>query len=104
MALTLDELYVELRHGRVYECSLRDAQWHIDGMQDGRNIYIDPRPAILETLLHELTHRRCPHWGERRVLRESRRLLLSMDEKTKRRWWAAYRRVKRTSVPVDTAD
>jgi hypothetical protein len=88
----------------VYECSLRDKRWHLDGLQDGKAIYIDPRPAVLETLIHELIHRRHPRWGERAVTREARRLLATMDDKTKARWWRAYQRRKRKSCPVDTSD
>jgi hypothetical protein len=100
----LDDLADELKRGRVYECSLRDPKWHLDGLQDGENIYIDPRPAILETLCHELIHRRKPRWGERRVTREARRLVFGMDEATKAKWWRAYSRVKRKSGPVEVTE
>jgi hypothetical protein len=99
--LLLEDLRDELSRGRVYECSLRDAQWHLDGFQSGESIYIDPRPAILETLIHELLHRRKPRWGERKVTREARALLASMDEPTMRQWWNAYRRTKKKGVPID---
>jgi hypothetical protein len=99
----LDDLYDELQRGRVFECSLRDGGkgFQIDGLQDGQDIYIDPRPAILETLLHELTHRRKPRWGERRVTHEARRLAVRMDEATKARWWRAYNKIKRKGRPVE---
>lgn len=99
--IDLDDLYDELQRGRVYECSLRATTWQPDGLQDGENIYIDPRPAILETLLHELLHRRKPRMGERRVTVTARNLVVRMDEATKARWWRAYQRIKRRGVPVD---
>jgi hypothetical protein len=100
----LDDLYDELQRGKVYECSLRDPRWHLDGLQDGENIYIDPRPAILETLVHELLHRRKPRWGERAVTKQARRIVFGMDEPTKVRWWRAYAKVKRRGPAVDVED
>ena len=106
----LDDLWDELQRGKVYECSLRTTQSRngrpvqFDGLLDGEAVYIDPRPAILETLLHELLHRRKPRLGERTVTDHARRLALRMDEPTKRRWWSAYRRVKRTGPAINTED
>lgn len=97
----LADLEDELRRGSVVECSLRDARWHLDGMQSGQTVYVDPRPAILETLLHELTHRRYPRMGERTVTRTARRLIGRMDEATKARLWKAYNRIKRKGRPVE---
>jgi hypothetical protein len=102
--LLLDDLWDELQRGQIYECSLRSKTWQMDGLQEGQNIYIDPRPAILETLLHELLHRRKPRWGERRVAREARRLSVAMDESTKQHWWRGYRRIKKPSKPVEVVD
>ena len=100
----LDDLWDELQRGKVYECSLRSAKWQHDGLLDGESIYVDPRPAILETLVHELLHRRKPRWGERRVTREAKLHVIRMDEATKRRWWLAYRRIKRQGPAVDIED
>lgn len=100
----LDDLHDELLRGRIYECSLRSDRWQHDGLLDGESIYVDPRPAILETLIHELLHRRKPRWGERRVGREARLLVVRMDEATKAKWWRLYRRVKRRGPAVDIED
>jgi hypothetical protein len=97
----LDDLDDEIRRGKVYECSLRDPKWHLDGFQSGDAIYIDPRPAILESVIHELIHRRKPRLGERTVTRLARRLVAQMDEATKNRWWRTYQRTKRKSRPVE---
>ena len=102
--LTLEDLHHDLTRGRIYECTLRDPKWRLDGLQSGENIYIDPRPAILETLFHELTHRLRPRWSERRVRDESRRLLSRMDEADIARWWRAYQRVKKKARPVEVED
>ena len=100
----LDDLWDELHRGKVYECSLRSDTWQHDGLLDGESIYVDPRPAILETLIHELLHRRKPRLGERAVGRMARQLVVRMDEAVKRKWWQAYQRVKRRGPAVDIDD
>lgn len=102
--VTPDDLFEEIQRGRIYECSLRSERFVVDGLQSGENIYIDPRPAILETLCHELLHRKHPRWGERRVTREARRLVAVMDERTKQTWWLAYRRIVKRGRPVEVED
>ena len=104
MTPDIEDLYDELQRGRVYECSLRDPSWRLDGLQDGENIYIDPRPAIIETLVHELLHRRKPRWRERRVTVEARRLLSKMGEADLACWWRRYQRVKRKGRPVEVEE
>ncbi len=101
----LDDLWDEMTsRGRIYECSLRSTKWQVNGLQMGDCVYIDPRPAILEILVHELLHRRKPRWGERRVTREAKALVLQMDEETKKRWWRAYQKIKKKSVPLEVAE
>lgn len=97
----LDDLWDELNRGRIIECSLRDPKWHLDGLQLGDHIYIDPRPAVLETVVHELLHRRKPRMGERAVTKAARRLVAAMDESTKVKWWRAYSRIKRKGRPME---
>lgn len=104
MPVDLDDLHDELRRGHIWECSLRDPRWHLDGLREGDNIYIDPRPAILETVLHELLHRRKPRWGERRVTSEARRLLAQMKNGEMATWWRAYQQLKRKGRPVEIED
>lgn len=100
----LDDLWDELGRGRVFECSLRDPKWHLDGLQSDGAVFIDPRTSILETLIHELLHRRHPRMRETAVTREARRLLGGMDEATKTRWWAHYSRIKKKRRPLDVDD
>ena len=99
--LTLEDMLEELERGQIFECSLRDPKFRLDGLQDGERVYIDPRPAIIETLIHELIHRRKRQWGERRVTREARRLLYTMADQDLARWWARYNRTKKKSRPVE---
>ena len=104
MPLNLDDVQAELERGKVWECSLRDPRFMLDGMQGGEHVYIDPRPAILETLFHELLHRLRPRWGERRVTLEARRLLSTLGEADVAVWWRRYNRIKRKGRPVEVAD
>lgn len=97
----LDDLLDELSRGRVYECSLRDKQWVLDGLTDGDTIWIDPRPAIVDTVLHECLHRLKPRWGERTVRKHTARLLGRMGERDLHRVYRAYRRVVKKRRPVD---
>lgn len=101
MAVDLDDLWDELNRGKVYESSLRSSSWVMDGLQSGDSVYIDPRPAILETLVHELLHRRKPRLGERTVTALAKKFVSSMDEAAKNKWWKAYQRIKRKHPPVD---
>lgn len=103
-ALDLEDLYDELLRGRIFECSLRDPSFRLDGLQHGDAIYIDPRPAIIETLFHELTHRRRPRWSERRVTKESQRILSKMSDDDLATWWRRYQKAKRKGRPVDHFD
>lgn len=100
----LDDLWDELNRGRVYECRLRDPKWHLDGLREGENVYIDPRFTILETLCHELLHRRKPRLGERTVTQAARRMVAHMDERTMARWWRQYRKVRRAGPPFTVED
>jgi hypothetical protein len=102
--MELEDLWDEMQRGRIWECSLRDPKFHLDGLQDGENVYIDPRPAILETLVHELLHRRKPRLGEMTVLRLAHRLVMEMDEATKAKWWRAYKRIRKVGRPVVLED
>ena len=100
LAVTLEDLMNEMDRGKVYEATLRDPLWHLDGLQQGDCVYIDPRPNIILTLLHELIHRRYPRMGEKAVDRVSRKLVCKMSEADLTRWWKAYNRVKIKGRPV----
>ena len=94
----LKELRHECAKGHIVEAKLVDPSQHLHGLSDGTRVYVDPRPSIVETLLHELLHRRYPKWSERRVDRQARALLSSL---TTRQLNGRYRRyqesVKRTT-------
>ena len=94
----LRELSEELAKGRVVEARLKAHDAHLDGLCDYGSgiIYIDPRTAVVSTLLHELIHRRWPSWSEGRVAREERRLLSMMTPDDVNKWFRRYQKAKRT--------
>lgn len=86
------ELREELSKGRIVETHLREDGYVLYGLCNHTNqtVYIDPAPAIVETLLHELMHRRWPSWGETRVIAEARRVFADMTPADVRRWYRLY--------------
>ena len=102
---TLAELWSELDRGRIIEATIRASDAHVDGLcifPDA--IYVNPAPAIVLTLLHELMHRRYPAWSERRVDRESRRMMGHLTHADLQRWYRAYQRAMRTRKRPIKAD
>lgn len=94
---SLEEVWEEFTKGSITEASLRDPLMHLDGLCDhgtGR-VYVNPQPSIVETLLHELIHRRWPRWGERRVDAEAKRLLCGMSDAEVSKWYRAFQRTAR---------
>ena len=98
MRVTLRELMTELRKGNIYECALRDTEkkHQVHGLQIDDEIWIDPRCAVLEIVVHEILHRLKPTWREQTVMIHARNLVVEMDEKTKSTWWRAYNKIKIT--------
>jgi hypothetical protein len=98
------ELETEFAKGRIYEATLiTDDGWHLMGMCDLEKdaITIDPKVAIVSTLLHELIHRRHPLWEEARVRRTETRALRLLSQHDIQTWYRRYRRAVRKRRPVD---
>lgn len=98
----LTELEQELDRNKVYEARLRKSgKKHLHGLYEQTGgvvtVWINPRPMIVETLLHELIHCRWPNWSETRVDREARRLLQTLDDGGVDKWFRAYQRAKRNT-------
>lgn len=100
----ISELADELTKGRIYEATLiTDDGAHLMGLCDHGNgaITIDPKVAIVSTLLHELIHRRHPDWTEKRVVKAEIRALRQLSQKDIQTWYQRYRRAVRKRRPVD---
>jgi hypothetical protein len=95
----LEELEQELGRVRIVEAPIaKDGYCHIEGLQQASTIWINPRVAIVEVVIHELLHCRYPSWSERRVNREGRRLLTALDDAGITKWHRRYQRAKRISA------
>lgn len=94
---TLEEVWDEMGKGAITEAALHDATNHLDGLCDygSQRVYVNPKPSTVETLLHELIHRRWPRWGERRVDYEAKRLLSMMSHAEVAKWYRRYQIVAR---------
>ena len=92
----------ELQDGKIYECSLLGAH----GLADlGKGaIFIDPRASVVDTVIHELLHRRRPWWSETAVARHTAFLMSRMTNPELGRWWRAYKRIKKPHRPVTIED
>lgn len=90
--VTLAQLRDEFNRGAIREADLRNPFEHIDGLCDfgSKRVYVNPRPAIVETLLHELIHRRYPAWSERRVDRAAKGLFARMTTRQVNSWYRRY--------------
>ena len=100
-ALLLDLLAEEFKRGGITEAHIIAEGAHVHGLCEGEKIVVNPAPAIVDTLLHELLHRRFPKWGEKRVERTATRLVYYMDSKTVRHWHRKYQRAaKKAKRPV----
>lgn len=96
------ELRVEFAKGKVYQAEIHSDGELVEGLYQPSNgaVYVDPAPNVVDTLLHELLHRRYPRWGEKRVSDTARRLVTAMSDEERRLWYRAYRRVAKRRRPV----
>jgi hypothetical protein len=102
------ELTEEFSKGKIFEArlnSLRKRE-HLYGIfdEDRLEIVIDPRRAIVETLIHELLHRRYPKWSERRVRQAEKRIMADMALEDVWAWYRRYKRIAKKFGRVDVLD
>lgn len=104
----IEALTEEFARGKIFEARLNSVgkRAHLYGIYDPDRdeIVIDPRRAIVETLIHELLHRRFPHWSERRVRQTERRIMAEMALEDVWTWYRRYRRSAKKSRRVDVLD
>lgn len=100
----LQEVAEELTKGRIYEAALLDPTHHLEGLCDttAQTITINPQVSVVDSLIHELLHRRYPSWTERRVQVETRKLMGQLSHHDVGVWYRRYKRVVRKSRPVST--
>jgi hypothetical protein len=104
----ISELSEEFGKGKIFEArlnSLRKRE-HLYGIldPDRQEIVIDPRRAIVETLIHELLHRRFPKWSERRVRQAEKSIMADMALEDVWMWYRRYKRSAKKFGRVDVVD
>jgi hypothetical protein len=97
--ILIGELILEFGKGDIYEARLiADGEVCYGIMRpSSQRVYVDPAPSVLDTLFHELLHRRFPRWGEKRVTQTASALVQSLSEKERREWYRRYQRIVRKS-------
>lgn len=103
----LSTIYDELGKGKIEERFIREKprRWHMHGYFDGETCVINPASATLDTLVHELFHRRFPKWSEAYVRARTTELLAHMTPDEQQKLFDAYckqRKQKRT-LTIDKA-
>lgn len=87
-------VYDELAKGRIEERPLVEHQPHrkaIRGYCTTKGIVsVNPIPDTLDTLIHELFHRRFPHWSERYVKQQTTMLIRSLSPEEQQKLYDEY--------------
>lgn len=99
----MGELRAELARGNVFCARISSDGELVEGLYEPSSgaVYVDPVPNVVDTLLHELLHRRYPRWGEKRVSETAHRLNTAMSDEERREWYRLWRRIaKRLRKPV----
>lgn len=94
----LPGVYAELTSGRIVEQPIVEhvpARKAIRGYcgVDGK-VTVNPIPDILDTLVHELFHRRFPHWSERYVKQQTTMLIRSLTPEEQTHLFEKYSKVR----------
>lgn len=101
-----DEVWTALGEKVVEEAYINgDAlNLRIHGLADEnvQAVMVNPAHTTLDTVIHELVHLCRPGWGEKRVEKETRRIMRTLSDQQVRRWYRKYERVKSVRKrPVD---
>ena len=99
----LDAITDELKKGLIFEAQILGSKEHVEGLcsWETQEITVNPSVSVVDTLIHELLHRRFPGWSEERVRCETWRLIKRMSPDDIQRWYRKYQRmVKRKTKPV----
>lgn len=93
----------ELGKGLIFEAPIVGSKDHIEGLCNWENgeVTVNPSVSVVDTLVHELLHRRFPKWSEDRVRAETWRVMKSFSAADVRAWYQKYKRfARRKSRPV----
>jgi len=93
----------ELAKGMIFEGQITSSQNHfVEGVcHVNGEITVNPSVNVVDTLIHELLHRRFPSWSEVFVRLETARVMRQMSDKDIALTYSKYkRRAKRKTKPV----
>jgi hypothetical protein len=95
----LDEVYEEINRGDIYEQPIveqKPVRRSIYGYCHDKTgvVTINPQLSVLDTLIHELFHRRHPSWSERYVKAQTTRLIRSLTPEQQQALYDHYLRVR----------
>ncbi len=99
----LADITEEFKKGRISEAQIVGSKYHVEGLCNfvSQEITVNPSASVVDTLVHELLHRRFPSWTEERVRIETGRVLYSMSHADVLAWYQKYKRLaKRKTKPV----
>jgi hypothetical protein len=106
----VDAVSMELRNGLIFEARIIGGpDEHVEGVCrfDSQEITVNPAPNVVDTLIHELLHRRFPTWSEDRVRRETWRVMRQMTPEDVAVWYRKYKRLakpKKKPVRLKSAE
>lgn len=90
-------VWAELGAGGITEdVTLTDKHHRLDGLQEGRHIWVNPMWNIVDTTVHEILHRLHPEWPENYVRRTTSYLMRRMTDEEAQTFYDEYqKRVKK---------
>ena len=106
IATLLEAVREEFDKGLIFEGPIVGIKAHVEGLcnWESGKIVVNPAPSVVDTLFHELLHRRFPKWGEERVRVETWRIMNQLSQAEVRSWYRKYQRRKtKKRKPVRTA-
>lgn len=102
-ARMLRVVLAEMAKGHIYERPIVGSKSHIEGLCnfESGEVSVNPAPSVVDTLIHELLHRRFPRWSETRVREETWRVMRKLSPDDVQALHRKYKRiVKRQRKPV----
>lgn len=93
----------ELGKGLIFEAPIVGSKDHIEGLcnWETQEVTVNPSVSVVDTLVHELLHRRFPRWSEDRVRMETWRVMKQFTPADVQVWYRKYKRMaKRKRGPV----
>lgn len=99
----LAEITEEMGKGQIFEAPIVGSKDHVEGLcnWESGDITVNPAPSVVDTLIHELLHRRFPKWSEERVRVETWRIIRTLSAADVQVLHHKYKRIaKRRRKPV----